>query len=89
MKVDARKAAELAMIEMSEEELEKLQKDIDEMMEMLKELLEMDLKDVEPLYHASNVENVAREDVPKKWEEEWLYLVPHKEGRYVKAPRPY
>ena len=89
MKVDARKAAELAAIEMSEEELKTLQRDIDEMMEILKELMEIDVENVEPLYHASNVENVARKDEPVKWEEDWLYLVPHKEGRFVKAPRPY
>ena len=94
MRVDAKKAAALAKIKMSEEELERLQKDLDEMVEMFSSLLkDEELEKLEPMYTPSEAKNVSRQDVPgKTLGEEWLSLVPRKErterGTYVKSPRP-
>ena len=94
MKVDARRAAELARIKMSEEEIERLQRDLDEIMEMFEKLLKnKDIDDYEPMYTPSEVETVARPDEPGEvLGGEWLSLVPLKEERedgvYVKSPRP-
>ncbi len=94
MKVDARKAAELARLKLSEEELELLQRDLDEMMELFKKLLEdKELEELEPMYTPSEVTNASRPDVPgETLGESWLYMVPRKEvtekGTFVKSPRP-
>jgi len=94
LKVDAKKAAELARIKMSDEEIERLQRDLDEMVEIFKKLIEdKELDGYEPMYTPSEAESASRPDSPGEvLGDKWLDLVPLKEERedgvYVKSPRP-
>ena len=90
MRVEASKAASLARINMTREELETLQKDLDEMMELFEKLLQdEEVVGLEPMYTPTEVSSASREDLPEEpLGEGWMKLVPRREGGYVKSPRP-
>jgi aspartyl-tRNA(Asn)/glutamyl-tRNA(Gln) amidotransferase subunit C len=62
--------AKLAKIYFEKEEIESFEKDFLKILEFVKKLDELDLKDVKPLSHPLDLENVKREDKEKNfWDE--------------------
>ena len=81
--------AELAKIELSEEEKRLFTEQLNAILDYFKILDEADTKDVQPLLSVLGLKNVWREDVPRPCMpvEEALENVPRKEKGHVKAPR--
>lgn len=57
-----KRLAWLAKIELTEEENDKITVQLNRILESFKDLDKVDLKGVEPTYHAINVTNIMRED---------------------------
>ncbi len=81
--------AELAKVNLSEEEKEIFREQLERILEYFKKIDQLDLTGVEPTTHVMDVSNVFREDVRKKSlpPQDVLANAPQKEGRYFKAPR--
>ena len=56
--------AKLARLELSEKEVEKMQRELSSILNYIEKLKEVDVKNVEPMSHSLNIENVTREDLP-------------------------
>lgn len=61
--IDVRYVANLARLELTEEEVEGFQKDLDSILGYIDALKEVDVEGVEPMMHAVPMQNVMREDV--------------------------
>jgi aspartyl-tRNA(Asn)/glutamyl-tRNA(Gln) amidotransferase subunit C len=59
---DIENLAELAKIELTEEEKKSLMKDLDSILDYVKQISEVDVKDIEPKYENRNI---WREDLPR------------------------
>ncbi len=83
------KLENLARLELTEDERKVLQKDLQEMIGMVSKLEELDLADVEPLRHVTEVTNVLREDkVEGQLSQEKVFLnAPDREGSYFRVPK--
>jgi len=81
--------AELAKVNLSEEEKELFRAQLERILEYFKKIDQLDLGGVEPTTHVMDVSNVFREDVAKESlpPQDVLANAPQKEGRYFKAPR--
>jgi len=81
--------AELAKIELSEEEKRLFTEQLNAILDYFAILDEADTKDVQPMLSVLGLRNVWREDVPRPCRsvEEALENVPRKEKGYVKAPK--
>lgn len=66
MKFDVEKVANLARLELSEDEKKHLHSEMDNIVEYVNMLAELDLKDIEPTAHAMPLTNVIREDIEKE-----------------------
>lgn len=88
-KETVKKVAELARIELSEEELERFTKELEEIDKAFSKIQEVDTSNVEPAFHPIEIENIWREDVFKESfsQEEALSNTEHKENGYFKGPR--
>jgi len=64
--------AKLAKIHFEKEEIESFEKDFLKILEFVKKLEGLDLKDVKPLSHPLDLENVEREDKVKEFGNEKL-----------------
>jgi aspartyl-tRNA(Asn)/glutamyl-tRNA(Gln) amidotransferase subunit C len=64
--------AKLAKIYFEKEEIESFEKDFLKILEFVRKLEELDLKDVKPLSHPLDLENVEREDKEKEFGDEEL-----------------
>ena len=64
--------AKLAKIHLEEKEIESFEKDFLKILEFVKKLEGLDLKDVKPLSHPLDLENVEREDKVKEFGNEKL-----------------
>ena len=62
--IDIRYVANLARVELSEEELEMFTPQLQEILAYVDQLKALDVEDIEPPAHAMPVENVFREDHP-------------------------
>ncbi len=80
--------AELAKIELKEEEIEKFARDFKKILEFFDKLDEID-PDVPPTYHVIPLKNVFRKDEPKESLSRELVLMnaKHKEEGYFKGPK--
>ncbi len=84
-----KKVAELARLQLSEDELERFSKELEEIEKAFSVIQEVDTENVEPAFQPIEIENVFREDVPKESfsQEEALSNTEHKENGYFKGPR--
>ncbi|KQL45104.1 Asp-tRNA(Asn)/Glu-tRNA(Gln) amidotransferase subunit GatC [Brevibacillus choshinensis] len=77
--------ANLARLQLTEEEAERYTKDLNAILEFAAKLNELDTSNVAPTSHATDVKNVMREDVnrPSLPREEVLKNAPdHEEGQF-------
>lgn len=65
--LDVRYTAELARINLSEQEIATFQSQLDHIIRYVEKLKEVDVSGVEPTAHAIPVYNVFRADVPRDW----------------------
>jgi aspartyl-tRNA(Asn)/glutamyl-tRNA(Gln) amidotransferase subunit C len=83
--------ANLARLDLSNEELEVYGGQLAEVLNYIEQLKEVDTAGVEPMAHATGVENVLREDEKEEWDErereEALRQAPELEEREVKVRR--
>jgi aspartyl-tRNA(Asn)/glutamyl-tRNA(Gln) amidotransferase subunit C len=80
--------ANLARLEISEDEVERFTKQLDAIITFAEQLNELDTANVEPTYHVLDMKNVFREDIKEKGlpREEVLKNAPdHQEGQ-IKVP---
>jgi aspartyl-tRNA(Asn)/glutamyl-tRNA(Gln) amidotransferase subunit C len=80
--------ANLARLEISEDEVERFTKQLDAIITFAEQLNELDTTNVEPTYHVLDMKNVFREDIKEKGlpREEVLKNAPdHQEGQ-IKVP---
>jgi len=81
--------AELARLEINEEEAELFTSQLDDMINMVEKLDELNTANVEPMSHVFIQENVMREDKPAQGLsiEEVMKNVPEREERLIKVPQ--
>ncbi len=81
--------AELARIELTEEEAKKFSKELNDILENFKILDELDVSDVEPSFHPIRTEDRVREDEPEQSldREYVLNQATHREDEYFKVPK--
>jgi len=65
--LDVRYTAQLARINLSEEEIATFQAQLDQVIQYVEKLKQVDVSGVEPTAHAIPVFNVFREDAPRDW----------------------
>ena len=92
MKIDkdlVLKLEKLSRLELSETEREQIQSDLNKILKMVEKLDELDTKNVEPLLHVSEGQNVLREDEIKNQisREEALSNAPKSDEKYFKVPK--
>jgi len=87
-KEDVYHIANLAKIELREDEVEKFRREFEKILEYFSILDEVP-EDVEPTYQVHNLSNVFREDVPAEPlpREEVLMNAKHVEDGYFKGPK--
>jgi len=90
-KKEIKHLAKLAQLTLSKKETEKLQKDLATTLEYVKKLEELNTEGVLPTSHPIKLENVMREDEPKKRElrevNDLIEMAPKKKEGYVKTKR--
>jgi aspartyl-tRNA(Asn)/glutamyl-tRNA(Gln) amidotransferase subunit C len=64
---DVRYTAQLARLNLSEEEIAKFQSQLSQVLEYVEKLKEVDVTDVEPTAHAYPTFNVFRQDAEREW----------------------
>ncbi len=84
-----RKVAELACLELSDEEVKKFAKELEEIEKAFSKIREVDTENCEPAFHPVKIENVWREDTPSESlsREVALANTQHKEDGYFKGPK--
>ena len=65
--LDVRYIAQLARLNLSEEEIATFQSQLDHVIQYVEKLKEVDVSAVEPTAHAIPVYNVFRPDIPRDW----------------------
>ena len=65
--LDVRYTAQLARLQLSEEEIARFQAQLAQVLAYVEKLKEVDVSAVEPTAHANAVFNVFREDQPQSW----------------------
>lgn len=88
-KKDVQHIAELARLGLTLKEVEKFQKELSLILEYVEKLKEVDIKNVEPTFHALKIENVLREDEVKEQDIEkvkkLIEAFPEKEKTFLKV----
>lgn len=81
--------AEVARLELSEEEVKKFLPQLQEVLNAFSKLQEVDTENVEPSFHPVKMTNALREDVPGECltQEEALSCTKLKKDGYFKGPR--
>ncbi len=84
-----KKVAELARLNLSEEEIEKFAEELKEIEKAFSKIREVYTTDVEPAFHPFELKNLWREDIPKEsWQQELaLSNTEHKENGFFKGPK--
>jgi aspartyl-tRNA(Asn)/glutamyl-tRNA(Gln) amidotransferase subunit C len=67
MNFDVRYTAQLARLNLSEEEIAKFQAQLSHVLDYVEKLRAVDVSDVEPTAHANPIFNVFRADEPRDW----------------------
>jgi len=80
--------AQLARIDLTEEETDKMSKDMEVVLSYMDKLNELDTCDVKPAEHIIQVNNVLRDDktIVSSCKDELLSNAPSKEKGYFKVP---
>lgn len=80
--------ANLARLEINEEEAAQFTNELDQILQMAEVLNELDTAEIEPTSHVFDQKNVMREDVPEKGLslDEVMKNVPEHEGGHIKVP---
>lgn len=88
-KETVRYVANLARIELSEEELEKFSLQLNDILRYIDQLKEIDISKITPTAHVLEIKNVKRKDEPRPSlkTEEVLRNTPEKEGKFFKVPK--
>lgn len=83
---EVRKIAELARIEISEQEVEKFQKELSLVLEYASELSKVDTEGVEEISQVTGLMNVMREDKPEESpiRDDLIKLFPESKDGYLK-----
>lgn len=86
------KIAQLARIELTDEETAKFQKELSSILSYVEQLNSVDTDGVEPLYQTTGLTNALREDMPAgvfppsaELSEKLLAQAPAREGEFVKV----
>jgi aspartyl-tRNA(Asn)/glutamyl-tRNA(Gln) amidotransferase subunit C len=85
---DVLHVAELARLELTEEEIERLGAQLDAILEAVGKVSELELEDVPPTSHPLDLVNVWAEDEPRAslTAEEALANAPEREGGFFRVP---
>ena len=88
-KEEVKKVANLARLELNENEINNHAKQLEKILEYIKQLEEIDTDDVSSTTRAIEVINVFRKDEKKNFDstEELLDLGPSRENKYFKVPK--
>ena len=88
-KKDVEHVAQLARLEISEQEKELFTEQFNEILEYFKRIDKLDTKGVQPTYNVLEITNVSRKDEiePSLSKENALGNAPKKEKNFFKAPR--
>lgn len=80
--------ADLARLEVTDEEAEKLSKDLSELMQQIDLLQKVDTENVEPTINVASLNNVMRNDEPKELvtQEEVLKNAPDAKDGFFRVP---
>jgi len=87
--IDVKRVAEIARIELSDEEVEKFSRELEEIDRMFSIIREIDVSNVEPAFHPIEIKNVFRDDVPGRSVDRSVVMknVAEEENGYIKGPR--
>jgi aspartyl-tRNA(Asn)/glutamyl-tRNA(Gln) amidotransferase subunit C len=81
------KLAEIARLELSEEEKERYSDQLRVIIEAFRELDEVDTSNVEPSFHPLEIADVVRDDKVEWWDWDPLLNSKHNEDSYLKGPK--
>lgn len=86
---DVRYTAQLARLNLSEEEIAKFQTQLSQVLEYVEKLKQVDVSGVEPTAHANAIHNVFRADEPRAWfnPQEALANAPRQAGSLFIVPK--
>ena len=86
---DVRKVAQLARLELPDDQIELYTAQIEEILSYVDQLQEIDTKNVPPTTRAVEVVNAMREDLVdvKCLREDILNQAPHREGDFFRVPK--
>jgi len=85
-KEEVKKIAKLARLAISEKEISKDQKEMSLILEYIKKMEEVDVTGVNPTSHPFSLENVTREDEPRKdMCSDLVEMAPDKKDNFVKV----
>ncbi len=86
---DVKYVANLARLELKEEEVNKFANQLSEILKYIEKLNEVDTENIEPMAHAVEIETPMRDDIVKNanGKESALLNAPEKEGDYFKVPK--
>ncbi|PIR92741.1 Asp-tRNA(Asn)/Glu-tRNA(Gln) amidotransferase GatCAB subunit C [Candidatus Falkowbacteria bacterium CG10_big_fil_rev_8_21_14_0_10_44_15] len=83
--------ADLARLELTDEELEKYGSQLSDVLNYIDQLKEVDTSNIEPTAQVTGMENIMRADEAENWPldetEAALGQAPEREGKYVKVRR--
>tara|TARA_B100001027_G_C16051931_1_gene234599 strand:+ start:254 stop:544 length:291 start_codon:yes stop_codon:yes gene_type:complete len=85
-----RKIADLAKLELSDQEIKEYSKDLSNILKWMQELKEVDVSEIEPITSVTKNELFEREDFSKQDtldREKILSNAPDKEGNYFTVPK--
>jgi aspartyl-tRNA(Asn)/glutamyl-tRNA(Gln) amidotransferase subunit C len=87
-RADVEKVAELARLQLTDEELDRLESQLSRILEAIEVLRDVDTSQVGPTASVLNLENVLREDVPADGisREAALANAPLREGDHLRVP---
>lgn len=86
---EVRHVAELARLELTEEEVRAFVKDLSDILRYVDKLQQLDTSDVEPTLHVVPLQNVMREDrvLPSLSVDEVMSNAPDRSGDFFRVPR--
>ncbi len=89
MSFDIDKVAELARLSLKPEEKQKLEKDLEAILGYVKKLEALDTKNIQPMSHVLDLENVFRPDEvkPSEVRDKALKYAPLTDGKFFKVPK--
>lgn len=87
--IDVRYVANLARINLSEDEVTHFEKQLDDIMAAIEKLSEVEVEDIEPTAHACDLANRVREDVPVPSLPPGLFLqnAPDQKDNQLRVPK--